>query len=66
MLTPETKDSLSTAGRQYDNAVISLREAADDEWKAPSDPVARRRVEFWTKEVAKLAQLPADTLIPLH
>ena len=66
MLTPETKDFLSTAGREYDNAVISLREAADDEWKNPSDNVARRRVQFWTKEAAKLAQLPVDTLIPLH
>ena len=57
---------LSTAGREYDNACIALREAEDDEWKDPSDPTVRRRVTFWTGQVDELSKLPADTLIPLH
>lgn len=65
-MSPGAKQYLSTAAREYDNAVIALREAEDDEWKDPSDHVARRRVQFWTKQVAELSLLPAETLIPLH
>lgn len=56
---------LSTAQAEHDKARIALREAEDDEWNDPSDLKARRRVQFWTGEVGRLANLPADEVIPL-
>ena len=66
MNSPGAKQYLSTAARECDNARIALREAEDDEWKDPSDPVARRRVQFWTSQVNELSGLDPDTIIPLH
>jgi hypothetical protein len=60
------KKYCSTAGRECDNARIALREAEDDEWNNPSDPTARRRVQFWTSQVTELSGLDPDTIIPLH
>jgi hypothetical protein len=66
MNSPGAKQYLSTAEKERDKALISLREAEDDEWKNPSDSVARRRVQFWTSQVGELSAMPAYTIIPLH
>lgn len=57
---------LSTAEREHANALITLREAEDDEWNNPSDPTARRLVKFWTAQVRELSRLDPATVIPLH
>lgn len=66
MRTDSLQKYLSTAEKEHAKAVIALREAEDDEWKDPSDSDTRRRVKFWTCQVAELSAMPADTIIPLH
>jgi len=56
---------LSTAEKEHAKACDALYAAEDAEWDNPTDPNAQRRVKFWTAETARLAALPADTVIPL-
>lgn len=57
------RESCSTAGREYENALISLREAEDADWNG--DVSAPNRVIFWREQVRRYQSMPANTVVPM-
>lgn len=56
----------STAEEELAMCNSKLRIAEAEEWENPSDIQTRVRVDFWSKEVARLSIMSPNEIIPQH